>query len=240
MQADIKRILQMKKLGLIGGMGPQSTMPYYMGIVYGVQEKTSKDFFPNLTIESLNVFEILKMIGDGRLEELTDHFVNALENLKKAGADFAALTANTAHIVFDQLEKRSPLPLVSIIDSTCDEALKRGYSRIGLLGTRFTMEQEFYRKPFIENGIEIIIPDNKEREFINDRISSELEFGTVNAETQREFINIIKRMRDNYQIDAIVLGCTELPLILDDKNSPVPTLDTVKIHTEDLIRHILD
>lgn len=240
MQADIKRILQMKKLGLIGGMGPQSTMPYYMGIVYGVQEKTSKDFFPNLTIESLNVFEILKMIGDGRLEELTDHFVNALENLKKAGADFAALTANTAHIVFDQLEKRSPLPLVSIIDSTCDEALKRGYSRIGLLGTRFTMEQEFYRKPFIENGIEIIIPDNKEREFINDRISSELEFGTVNAETQREFINIIKRMRDNYRIDAIVLGCTELPLILDDKNSPVPTLDTVKIHTEDLIRHILD
>lgn len=240
MQADIKRILQMKKLGLIGGMGPQSTMPYYMGIVYGVQEKTSKDFFPNLTIESLNVFEILKMIGDGRLEELTDHFVNALENLKKAGADFAALTANTAHIVFDQLEKRSPLPLVSIIDSTCDEALKRGYSRIGLLGTRFTMEQEFYRKPFIENGIEIIIPDNKEREFINDRISSELEFGAVNAETQREFINIIKRMRDNYRIDAIVLGCTELPLILDDKNSPVPTLDTVKIHTEDLIRHILD
>lgn len=220
-------------------MGPQSTGPYYLGIVYGVQEKTNDTFFPNLTIESLNVFEILKMIEDEKYEELTDHFLKALTNLKNAGAEFAALTANTAHIVFDRLKDKSPLPLISIVESTCDEAIRRGYSRVGLLGTIFTMKRDFYKEPFIRKGVEVIIPKEEELGYIDEKITSELEYGIVTKETEEQFIRIIKRMAEEDGIQAVILGCTELPLLLSDDNSPIPCLDTVKIHTQDIIRNIL-
>ena len=220
-------------------MGPQSTMPYYMNIVYGVQNRTSKDFFPNLTIESLNVFEILKMIGEDRFEELTDHFVKALKNLKAAGADFAALTANTAHIVFDRLKEQSPLPLVSIVEATADEAAGRGLKKVALLGTRFTMERDFYKKPFERVGINVVIPNEDERRFIDEKIASELEYGTVLPETLERFVGIIGRMAADDGIEAVILGCTELPLLLNDSVSPIPCLDTVKIHANTLIEGIL-
>ena len=220
-------------------MGPQSTMPYYMNIVYGVQNRTSKDFFPNLTIESLNVFEILKMIGEDRFEELTDHFVKALENLKAAGADFAALTANTAHIVFDRLKEQSPLPLVSIVEATADEAAGRGLKKVALLGTRFTMERDFYKKPFERVGINVVIPNEDERRFIDEKITSELEYGTVLPETLERFVGIIGRMAADDGIEAVILGCTELPLLLNDSVSPIPCLDTVKIHANTRIEGIL-
>ncbi|MDE6397585.1 MAG: amino acid racemase [Muribaculaceae bacterium] len=229
----------MKKLGLIGGMGPQSTVPYYMNIVYGVQERTSKDFFPNLTIESLNVFEILKMIGENRLDDLTDHFLGALQNLKNAGADLAALTANTAHIVFDRLKERSPLPLVSIVEATADEAVRRGVTRLALLGTKFTMEQDFYKKPFERAGIEVVVPNKKERQYIDEKITSELEFGKVLDDTRINFARIIDRMLVEEGTTAVILGCTELPMLLNDEVSPIPCLDTVSIHSAALIEAIL-
>lgn len=225
----------MKKLGLIGGMGPQSTVPYYLNIVYGMREKVAPDFFPNLTIESLNVFEILKLIGAGEYEKVLDLFLYALENLKNSGCEIAALTANTAHIVFDELIKSSPLPLVSIVESTCAEAKLRGYSKVVLLGTNFTMERDFYKKPFVREGIEIVIPEPEERKFINNRIVSELEMGIVKDSTRQDFIKIISRLKSEEQADALILGCTELPLILSDDTSPLPCLDTVKIHSDALI-----
>lgn len=229
----------MKKLGLVGGMGPQSTMPYYIGTVYGVQERTSPDFFPPLTIESVNVFEVLRLIDAGKMDEVTAYLLAAIENLRQAGADFAALTANTAHIVYDRLEHLSPLPLVSIITATRDYALTHGLRRIALLGTRFTMERDFYKTPFIDSGIEIIVPDEDERCYIDRTITSELEYGVVKPETLLEYQNILQRMKDDDRIEAAILGCTELPLLLNDGNSPVPVLDTVKIHTATLVDEIL-
>lgn len=221
-------------------MGPQSTMPYYMNIVYGVQKRTSTRFFPNLTIESLNVFEILDMIGEGRYDELTDHFLGAIGRLKAAGADFAALTANTAHIVFDRLRDRTPIPLVSIVEATVNEARRRDFKTLALLGTRFTMERDFYRTPFENAGIRIVLPMEQERIFIDEKINTELEYGRVNSETKQTFIGIVDRMVNDDGIDAVILGCTELPLALDDSCSPVPCLDTVKIHSDELVNGILD
>lgn len=225
----------MKKLGLVGGMGPQSTVPYYLNIVYGIREKVAPDFFPNITIESLNVFEILRLIGAGEYEKVLSLFLYALENLKKSGCEIAALTANTAHIIYDELVERSPLPLVSIIESTCAEAKLRGYRKPVLLGTNFTMERDFYKKPFIREGIEPVIPGPKERELIDNRIVSELEMGIIKDSTRQEFITIINRLKSEEQADALILGCTELPLILSDDTSPLPCLDTVKIHSSALI-----
>ena len=230
----------MKKLGLIGGMGPESTIPYYHDIVYGVQEAIGEQAFPELTIESVNVFKVLGLCKEQKYDELTKYLMRAIDNLAKSGADFAALSANTPHIVFDRLKEQSPIPLISIVEATCEEAKRRGLKKIGLLGTIFTMTGEFFKAPFIKKGIEVIVPTESEMELINEKISAELELGIVKDETLTAFQQIIARMRDEDGIEAIVLGCTELPLLLNDEVSPVPCLDTMQIHIHAIVETILD
>ncbi len=230
----------MKKLGLIGGMGPESTIPYYHDIVYGVQEALGESIFPELSIESVNVFKVLGLCSEKKYDELTEYLMKAINNLARSGADFAALSANTPHIVFDRLKAQSSIPLISIVEATCEEAKRRGLMKIGLIGTIFTMTGEFFKTPFEKEGIQVIIPSESEMVLINEKISKELELGIVKEETLRYFQNIISRMRDEDGIEAIVLGCTELPLLLNDEVSPVPCLDTMQIHIRTIIDTILD
>lgn len=230
----------MKKLGLVGGMGPESTIPYYHDIVYGVQNRVGKDFFPNLTIESVNVFDVLRFCREEKYDELVEYLMKAVNNLVQSGADFAALSANTPHIVFKRLQEKSTVPLVSIIEATRDEAIRLGLHKLGLLGTVFTMTGDFFKEPFYGSGIEIITPAVEEMEFVNSKIVSELEHGIVKEETLSGFQKIIERMKSDNGIEAIVLGCTELPLLLNDEVSPVPCLDTMKIHVEKLIEMIVE
>ena len=230
----------MKKLGLVGGMGPESTIPYYHDIVYGVQNRLGEKCFPNLTIESVNVFDVLRLCNEKKYDELTDYLMRAIKSLIKSGADFVALSANTPHIVFDRLKEQSTVPLVSIVEVTRDEAIRLHKRRLGLLGTIFTMTEDFFRKPFYSSNIEIIIPTTEEMEYINCKISSELELGIVREETLEGFQKIIKRMTEEESIEAIILGCTELPLLLNDEVSPVPCLDTMKIHIQHLIDWIIE
>lgn len=229
----------MKKLGLVGGMGPESTIPYYHDIVYGVQKRVGNDFFPNLTIESVNVFEVLRLCRERKYDELTDYLLSAVRSLARSGADFAALSANTPHIVFDRLQELSPIPLLSIVESACKEADRRNLKKTGLLGTIFTMAEPFFKEPFSRRGIQIIVPSGEEMDYVNQKISSELEHGVVREETLENFQRIISRMQREAAIEAVVLGCTELPLLLNDRVSPVPCLDTVKIHVRDIIEEIL-
>lgn len=230
----------MKKLGLVGGMGPESTIPYYHDIVYGVQEKVGKDFFPNLTIESVNVFDVLKFCSEQKYDELTEYLMSAINNLINSGADFIALSANTPHIVFDRLKEQSTVPLVSIIEATKDEAVRLNKRKLGLFGTIFTMTGDFFKTPFQNSDIEIVVPTVEEMEFINQKISSELELGIVKEETLGGFQKIIERMKKECGIEAIVLGCTELPLLLNDEVSAVPCLDTMKIHINTLVEMIVE
>lgn len=230
----------MKKLGLVGGMGPESTIPYYHDIVYGVKEIIGDKFFPELTIESVNLFKLVKSLEEGKFDEVTDYLADAVKNLARAGAEVAALTANTSHIVFDRLATLSPIPLVSIIDATVNEALRRQYRRVGLLGTIFTMENDFFKKPFHEAGIDIITPDEDEAQIVSGHIYSELEHGIVKESTRNSFVSLIEKMRDRDNIEAVVLGCTELPMLLDDSVSPVPCLDTRDIHIRELINIVCE
>ena len=229
----------MKKFGLVGGMGPESTIPYYHDIVYGVQEALGELIFPELSIESVNVFEVLRLCGEKQYDKLTEYLMGAINNLAKSGADFAALSANTPHIVFDKLKEQSPIPLISIVEATCEEAKLRGLKKIGLLGTIFTMTGEFFKAPFVKNGIQIIVPTESEIELVNDKISTELELGIVKEETLLFFQKVISRMKDEDGIEAIVLGCTELPLLLNDEVSPVLCLDTMQIHVRSIIKTIV-
>lgn len=231
--------VKIKKLGLIGGIGPESTIPYYHDIVYGVQKKLGKKFFPNLTIESLNVFDILTICSKKDYTELVNYLMVAINNLKASGAEFVAMSGNTPHIVFDELQKRSSIPLVSIVEATCDETKRRNIKKVGLLGTIFTMREDFFKKPFVKNNIQVIVPTEKEMAYIDQKISDELELGVVKQETLAEFLKVIQRMKDEQGIEAIILGCTELPLLFKDAKTPVECLDTMQIHIDTLIDTIL-
>ncbi len=230
----------MKKLGLVGGMGPESTIPYYHDIVYGVQGCVMQDLFPNISIESVNVFEVLRFCREKKYDELTAYLMVAINNLIKCGADFVALSANTPHIVFDKLQEQSGVPLVSIVEATRNEAVRLNIKKIGLIGTIFTMTEDFFKKPFISSNIEVVVPNEDEMNFINEKISKELELGIVKEETLKSFVSIIERMKKECGIEAIVLGCTELPLLLNDEVSPVRCLDTMKIHVGTLVNMIVE
>lgn len=229
----------MRKLGLVGGTGPESTLVYYRDINRMIHERTGGKEFPELAVDSINLYRALDYCKEKQYEELTSYLLCSITNLAKGGAEFAALSANTMHIVFDSLKEQSPIPLVSIIDTVCEEAKRKGLKRIGLLGTVFTMTGQFFKEPFIRQGIEIVTPSNELMELVNDRIANELELGIVRESTTQELINVIQKMKDNGAIEAVVLGCTELPLALNDGNSPVPCLDTMALHIEKLVDLIL-
>lgn len=229
----------MKKLGLIGGLGPESTIPYYHDIVYGVQKAVDRPFFPCLTVESVDVFQVVEMLGDERYDDIVAYLMTAINNVANAGAEFAAIASNTPHIVFDRLQRLSPIPLLSIVGAAKDEACRRGYRKIGLLGTIFTMRESFFKEPFVQAGIEVVTPTDVEMEYVSDKIYSEIELGIIKDETIVGVRKIIERLKADDGIEAIVLGCTELPLLLNDRVSPVPCLDTMHIHIDAIVKEIL-
>ena len=229
----------MNKLGLIGGTGPESTIAYYKGIEYGVQQKSGRSFFPNLTIESLSVFDVLGFCGKRDYAGLADYLLKGIRNLAAAGAQYAALTGITPHVVFDELAKASPIPLISMVDTARDYAAAHGYKKICLLGTLPTMEGTFFQSSFAKRGIEVVTPHAEERNYIGTKIETELEFGSVLPETQRSFKKIAERIIREEQVQAVVLGCTELPLIFDGVELPVPYIDVMQVHIHALVDLIM-
>lgn len=230
----------MNKLGLIGGTGPESTIEYYKGIEYGVQQKSGRSFFPNLTIESLSMFDVLGYCGKQDYAGLTAYLLKGIRNLAAAGAQYAALTGITPHIVFEELSKASPIPLISMVDTARDYAAANGYKKICLLGTLPTMEGTFFQNSFAKRGIEVVTPNAEEKAYIGTKIETELEFGKVLPETQRMFKEIAERIIREEQVQAVVLGCTELPLIFGGVELPAPYIDVMRVHINalvDLIMH---
>lgn len=226
----------LKKLGLIGGTGPESTLVYYRRIIEGVQAATRPDLLAPMTIESLSAFDVFEFAGREDWDGLADYLLSGVKRLEAAGAEVASLTANTPHVVFDRLAEKSPLPLVSSVESTRREIRARGASSVVLLGTEFTMVGDFLSGPLRADGINVAVPNADEIAYIQDKIASELEFGVVRDDTREGFCDIIRRLAADDGGELVILGCTELPLLLDDSTSPVPTLDTMDPHIEDLVR----
>lgn len=193
-----------------------------------------------MTIESVDVFRVLNLCKEGKYEELADYLMQTVNSLVRSGAEFAALSANTPHIVFEQLQEKASVPLVSIIEAACDEAVRLNMKKLGLIGTIFTMTGDFYKKPFWKNDIEIIVPDQNEMEYIDRKISAELELGIVKEETRYGFQKIFERMKKDDHVEAVILGCTERPLLLNNEVTFTPCLDTMKIHIDALINQIIE
>ncbi|MBO4669515.1 MAG: amino acid racemase [Lachnospiraceae bacterium] len=228
----------MKKIGLIGGTGPESTLMYYRELNRRIDALTGQKQMPEIVIESVDFRKMWRMVEERRYEELSGYLAQKAENLKNAGAEVISMTAATTHIVYDEVCRKSGVPLVSIPKAVTDEAVAQGIKKVGLLGTIFTMEQAYMKTDLINAGIEVFVPDEEDRKLVAMRILTELELGTVRESTLLEFQNIIKKMQQEHGIEAVILGCTELPLLLNPDNCPVLCLDSVEIHLNDLIRRV--
>lgn len=228
----------MKKLGILGGMGPESTLLYYKEITSQYKKKDKNGQFPALTIETVNMYEMLGFCKAHQYEELSAYLMNGILNLEKAGVDFAVLASNTPHVVFDILKQRANIPLLSIVEPTFREIKTKGFRTVAWLGTGFTMEQPYFKKLFIENDIAVAVPNEKERSFIDKVIAEELEFGIVNPTSKKAIDHIISNMILEDKIDAVILGCTELPLMYTDEVLPVPVFDTLKYHIKGIIEYM--
>ena len=223
----------MKKIGLVGGTGPESTLMYYKELNSRIDSLTNGKAMPDIVIESVNFRRVWSYVTDGKYDMLVDYLAEKIDNLIKSGAEVVSLTAVTMHIVIDELQKRCPLPLVNIPKAVCEKAVANNFKKVALLGTIFTMEQDYMKKDLCDNGIEVIVPEKDD--LIAKRILEELELGIVKESTLRELVGIINKMKQTQGIEAVILGCTELPLILNPDNCPVYCLDAVAIHLEKLI-----
>ncbi len=194
---------------------------------------------PRLLIHSIDVARVLELAGGNRREELADFLLEAVRVLARGGADFAAIAANTPHLVFDAVRERSPIPLVGIVDEECRAAGERGFRRLALFGTRATMDADFYRTTFGRSARVVVAPSEEERVLIHARYVGELLPGIVRDETRRELLTIARRMADRDRTEAVILGGTELALILGEPETDgVPILDTAAAHVEGILREM--
>ena len=227
----------MASVGIVGGLGPESTVDYYRRIL-AAWEKEDPSSAPSLVIDSLDVQRALKLVAADR-QALAGYFLESLQRLAGAGVDFAVLTANTAHIVFDDLSARSPVPLLSIVETCAAEARRRGLRRVALLGTRFTMEATFYPEVCARSGVDVVTPTADERARVHERYIGELLKGDFREETRQEFVSLVERLRRDERIEGVVLGGTELPLLLRDASiAGVPVLDTTGLHVAAIVQRL--
>lgn len=228
----------MRKLGLIGGMGPESTAEYYLHITQGICERMGGSFFPDLTIESRSCFEVVRMIDEGRLDDLVAYLLEAIDVLDGAGCEVAAIGCNTGHIVFDEVRAASPIPLVSIVDATRDAVLASGCRRPMLLGTWATMKKPFFKNALAKAGLAVLVPGDAEARWLSDVIYGELEAGIVRDEVVDRFARLVADGAE-HGADAVILGCTELPMLAERLELPVPAIDTLQVHVDALIEAAL-
>ena len=226
----------MKIIGMIGGIGPESTIDYYKRLLDGTQKRNPGGPAPSIIINSIDLQKGLDLLGANKLDELTEYIVPEVIRLKNAGADFGFLAANSPHIVFDDIARRSPIPVVSIVEATCVKAKARGFKKLGLFGTRFTMHGRFYPDTFTREGLQLTVPTADEQDYIHDKYINELIPGKFFPETRDGLLAIATRMKNEDGIEALVLGGTELPLILTDSSLlGIPFLDTTQIHVDAIL-----
>ena len=226
-----------RRVGLVGGLGPESTIDYYRRIL----ERWRRDdpaSAPSIVIDSLDVGRALQLVATDRTA-LVDYLFSSVQRLAAAGVDFIAMTANTPHIVFDELASRSAVELLSIVEVCAEEARQLGLRRLLLLGTRFTMEAAFYPTVFARRALEVVTPDERDRHWIHERYIGELLEGVFREETRAELTALAERMRREQQVDGVILGGTELPLLLPGARiAGLPALDTTALHVEAIVERL--
>ncbi len=230
----------MKTAGLIGGIGPESTIEYYRSIIGSYREQKPDGGYPAILINSVNLTQLLEWMNVNELGRVTEYLIGEVEKLAKAGADFGAFAANTPHIVFDEVQRQSRIPLISIVEATCERVQALGFKKVALFGTRFTMQGRFYPDVFSRAGIKLIVPEPEEQTYIHDKYIGELLNNIFLPETRQALLALAGELKARHGIEGLILGGTELPLILrDDEHNAVRLLDTTRIHCDRIVRELL-
>ncbi|ERK50210.1 aspartate racemase [Leptotrichia sp. oral taxon 879 str. F0557] len=223
--------MNLKTIGLIGGMSWESTVTYYKIINETIKEKLGGLHSAKCILYSVDFQEIEECQANGNWEKSGEILGEAAYNLEKAGADFIVICTNTMHKVVNQIKEKISIPILHIAEMTAEKILEKGLKNIALLGTKYTMEQDFYKSKLIEKGINVIIPDKNDIEIINEVIYDELCLGTINSDSKKKFLEIVDKLR-NKGAEGIILGCTEIGLLIKNEDTDVPLFDTAIIHAE--------
>jgi aspartate racemase len=227
---------EMSIIGIIRGIGPESTIEYYRRIIESYRHRLKDRSYPHIIINSIDLSQLLELAGSARRSDLIRFLQKEVRRLAAGGAELGAFAANTPHIVFEEVQQKSPIPLVSIVESVCNEVKQLGFKKVGLFGTRFTMEGDVYSKVFSREGITVVLPIPEERDAIHEAYINELLANVFRPKTRQNLLSIAKRMKEEDAIQGVILGGTELPpLFQHNTRPPVPFLDTANIH----VRHIL-
>jgi len=230
----------MKTIGIIGGIAPESTIEYYRQIIALYREKTRDGNYPPIIINSINMTRMLALIGANDLSGVTEYLLGEVKKLAQAGADVGLLSSNTPHIVFDDIQRQSPLPLISIVESACEATQALGLRKVGLFGTAFTMRGQFYPAVFSREKIALVTPTPDEQAYIHDKYMGELVHGVFGDATRERLLRIVDGLIERESIEGLVLGGTELPLILTNAAyRGIPFIDTTRAHVERIIAEAL-
>lgn len=225
-----------KTIGMIGGIAPASTVDYYQRLISRFQERTGKRDYPSIIINSINMTHMMDLISNNHMDELIDFLSEEIFVLEKAGAKVIFLASNTPHLVYEPLVERVKTKMVSIVDSTIAYAHSKGLRRLGLFGTKPTMEGNFFQEGFEAAGMEIITPMPEERKYIDKIYMEELVRGRFLPETKNRLLSIAKRMYNEGQIDSLILGGTELPFIMKSSDiEDIELINTTKLHVERIL-----
>lgn len=228
----------MKKLGLICGLGPETTVSYYQSIIKAFTPLYEEVGYPEISLESCNLKEFIDAVSNNEWDHLVELFRTKISALATSGAEFAAIASNTPHLLFDRIQEQSPIELVSIVTSTAQEIQRRGLSKVLLMGTGFTMRSDFYAKELAKYHIKTIVPSERDIAYIHEKLFTEIEHGIFTQETRNGLAGIISKSVEEDAIDGVIMGCTELPLILQESDVTVSYINTTDIHINALIKKI--
>ena len=231
----------MNKIGIIGGIGPESTVEYYRLLIKLFRTKLDTNQYPEILLYSIDMTEMLGYVFDNQLYELVKFLKSKIKILEKSNVDYVALASNTPHLVFEKLQESVNVKMISIVEETCKAISKSGIKKVGLLGTKSTMSKGFYQKAGENNGIEIVIPNDENQNFVHEKYMGELVFNNINPKTKERLIQIVNDLVIEEKIEGIVLGGTELPLILEQKDfDKLTVFNTTEIHVNAILDKMIN
>ena len=227
-----------KRIGILGGMSPESTVAYYEYITRTYTERFGDYGYPEILIYSVSFQEYVDWPNQDRWDLVAEGLSQAGQKLVEAGADLLLIATNTMHLVFDEVQASVEAPMLSLLDATAEAILARGLQTVGLLGTRFTMEKGFYQEALARRGISTLVPGAADREYVHRVIYEELVAGQIRDESRDGYVAIIRKLVEQ-GAQGIVLGCTEIPLLVDEASAGIPLFDTTQIHAEAALNYAL-
>ena len=227
-----------KRIGILGGMSPESTVGYYQYITRTYTERYGDYGYPEVLIYSVSFQPYVDWPSEGRWDRVVEGLSAAARQLEAAGADFIVIATNTMHLVVEEVQAAVSVPVLSLLDAVGDAIRAQGLRVAGLLGTRFTMEKVFYAEALAEKGIRVLVPEANERRFVDDVIYRELVSGEIREASRRRFVEIIEGLAAR-GAEGVILGCTEIPLLVRTCDVEVPLFDTTLIHAEAALNYAL-